>query len=368
MVAGLGMLTRDPDFAESALAEAIRLGYPPDDLIDFSEAVLAAVRGDSDRLSAALGRFFSRFPAGTPVPPSYNYALDQLLAMSHGLAGLERLAAEQGPLAPFQSEQVEKFKAWSAEDGFDRHRLTPAQRAKAMNKIDLLSRWKPIVDPMISRLKHAPPFLVEGKSEVLVPPGHFWFYYLGTPEDEPLKNIAVRMEFTASLPGRSDSWSNMLDFALVNRKNGMVEKPPLAARGPTPMLSQTLAILAHNQHRDGKRAFQNTSAGCVEHHIRNTILKVPVDETKYPPTTDVAGPDGLETTDWALPTAVDKHPDKPTVLEMIRVDGGVQILMDGLTLLHLPVDPRIDDVTFAVRIVSVDVRFDSFRAWELQHP
>jgi len=368
MAVGLGRLTIDPEFAESALAEALRLGYPPDDLIDFSEAVLAAVRGEADRLSAALDRFFNRFPAGTPVPSSYTYALDQLLAMSHGLAGLERLAGEQGPLAPLQQDQMEKFKAWSAEDGFDRHRLTPAQRAKSMKKVDLLPRWKPIVDSMISKSENEPPFLVEGKSEVLVPPGHFWFYYLGTSEDQPVKNIAVRMEFTASLSGRSDDWSNMLDIALVNRKHGLVEKPSFSARGGSPFLSQTIAILEHNQHRDGRRAFQNTSAGCVEHHIRNTVLNVPVDQSKYPPTADPVGPDGLGTIDWCLPTSVDKHPGKPTLLEMIRVDGGVQILVDGLTLLHLPVDPRIDDVTFAMRIVGVDVRFDSFRAWELKHP
>jgi hypothetical protein len=355
VTAGLGALIRDPDFAESAWAEAIRLGYPKDDeLVDFSSAVISLQRGDLPSTVAARDRFAARFADGKKIPNDYIYALDPLITATHGLDLLESLTNEQGIMAPYSPEMLAKFRAWDAADGLKKHGKSPHERAADMERIDIRAELAPVVwkgfssDPAKGEFLRTDNFLISRE------PGSFEIALVGL-SNRKLKNLHIRMECWVAEAGRPKSKNNTFDLHLFN-----LDDPDRQG------YRRIAGLLFEKSPGSGSRGTQSISGGVSWWHSENIYRPLTVDATRSIQNESPKTADGLPIEDWYRhPISLRSSPE-PTVLEFFRVDGGVQLLIDGRTVVHMPVDPEIANVGYYHRLVGCELKIKTFRAWELK--
>lgn len=326
MIAAVTWSRGDHEFAESALRAAMNRGMPPGTVLYHYASLLALDRGNIPLARRLNGLVMKEFPPGAEIPRFYREGLREFGLATGDFELFVRANEEndglRSPAVP--PELAKEWKQWNM--NLDRGSLLPVARKR--QGPDLLAKCEKYIAPW---QKGIDPFdfgpLKDARYVKEVSHGHFDRQSFAPPG--AVRDMAwhVRFAFRETAPADDQ---NFLFFALNDRQ-----------------MKSDISRVGRNFYPDRAALFLRIICSPANH--REVSVAIGPCRSEVEMTPHLAAMTAEEFANFkkqveAGDPASRKITRRVHELSMIRIGGTAEILLNGRTLMRLPVNPLVEDL------------------------
>lgn len=312
--------------AETSLRLAVNRGMPPNPVLTHYASLIALDRGNYGLARELNADLLKKFPNPKQIPRFYRNGL-RTLGTSLGDFGLLKVASEEaeGYFPELQLDTAEEWRAWKA--AAPRTSLLPVARAGAGP--DLLSqcesvglRWQG--KGLIADFNPAR----DGTYIREVPPGRFNCLSFAPPVG--LRDVIYTVRFGYREYAPPQPSGSRVTISLIDRQN----QSEWASRANSLPMHKSVAIFRiwHSNSRDNWPRIAAGPSG-TDYPNQCDVPVMTADEfDHFKKLVEANSPESKKIT---------RHVNE---LSLIRIGGEAEIVLNGKSLLHAPVDPKVEDL------------------------